>query len=78
LRRLLRNVNDLPCFINPDKLDQTKVTGVKGVDDIQEVVDKGITKQLGKGGLVNLVGEIISKVFTRDERGGRGEKGGFR
>jgi len=41
-------------------------------------VDKGITDQLGKGGLVNLVGEIISKVFTRGERGGRGEKGGFR
>lgn len=63
---------------HPDKLDQTKVTGVKGVDDLQEGVNKGVTDQLGKGGLLNPVGDKTSKeVFTRSERGGKGDKGGL-
>lgn len=80
----MRNVNDFPasfaiCFINPEKLDETKAAGVKGVDDIQEGMNKGITDQLGKGGLLNPVGETTSKeVFTRNERGGKGEKGGLK
>jgi hypothetical protein len=65
-------------FPQPDKLDQTKITGVKGVDDIQEGVNKGVTGQLEQGGLLNPVGDKTSKeVFTRSERGGKGDKGGL-
>lgn len=64
-----------PCL---DKLDQTKVTGNKDVDGVQDSVNEGVTGQLGKGGLLNPVGESSSKeVFTRSERGGKGDKGGL-
>jgi hypothetical protein len=41
-------------------------------------MNKGITDQLGKGGLLNPVGKTTSKeVISRSERGGKGEKGGL-
>ncbi len=62
-----------------DKLDQTKITGNKDVDNIQDSVNEGVSGQLGKGGLLNPVGEQSSKeVFTRSERGGKGENGGIK
>jgi len=58
-------------------LSQTKITGDKNVDAIQDGVNNGIGGQLGKGGLLEGVGNLTSKeVWTRSERGGKGEKGG--
>jgi hypothetical protein len=53
------------------------VTGDKNVDKIQDGVNEGVGGQLGKGGLLEGVGNLGSKeVFTRSERGGKNEKGG--
>jgi hypothetical protein len=58
-------------------LSQTKITGDKNVDAIQDGVNNGIGGQLGKGGLLEGVGNLTSKeIWTRSERGGKGEKGG--
>jgi len=58
-------------------LSQTKITGNKNVDAIQDGVNNSVAGQLGKGGLLEGVGNLTSKeVLTRSERGGKGEKGG--
>lgn len=60
-----------------DNLSKTKITGDKSVDAIQDGVNEGVGGQLGKGGLLEGVGSLGSKeVFTRSERGGKGESGG--
>lgn len=57
-------------------MDKTKITGDKNVDAIQDGVNEGVTGQLGKGGLLEGVGNLTSKeVFTRSERGGKNEQG---
>ena len=57
-------------------MDKTKITGDKNVDAIQDGVNEGVTGQLGKGGLLEGVGNLTSKeVFTRSERGGNNESG---
>ena len=61
----------------PDNLAKTKITGDKNVDKIQDGLNEGVGGQLGKGGLLEGVGQLGSKeVFTRSERGGKNEKGG--
>jgi len=64
-------------YVAEDKLDQTKITGNKDVDNVQDTANKTATGQLEEGGLLNPVGKLTSKeVFTRSERGGKGDKGG--
>lgn len=61
-----------------DNLNKTKITGDKNVDAIQDGVNKGVTGQFEKGGVLEGVGNLTSKeVFTRSERGGKNESGGF-
>lgn len=60
-----------------DNISKTKITGDKNVDAVQDGVNEGVDGQLGKGGLLEGVGNVGSKeVFTRSERGGKGESGG--
>ena len=58
------------------EMDKTKITGDKNVDAVQDGVNEGVTGQLGKGGLLEGVGNLTSKeVLTRGERGGKNESG---
>ncbi len=62
--------------VKPDNLDKTKIIGDKNVDAVQDGVNEGVTGQLGKGGMLEGVGNLTSKeVFTRSERQGKNEKG---
>jgi hypothetical protein len=66
---------DTPLHI--DNLSKTKITGDKNIDAVQDGVNEGVGGQLGKGGLLEGVGNLGSKeAFTRSERGGKGESGG--
>lgn len=59
-----------------DQLDQTKITGDKNIDAVQDGVNSGISGQFAKGGALEGVGNLTSKeVFTRSERGGKNESG---
>lgn len=61
-----------------DKLGQTKITGDKNVDAVQDGVNEGVGGQFGKGGVLEGVGNLTSKeVFTRSERQGKDDKGGY-
>ena len=59
-----------------DNLDKTKITGDSNVDAVQDGVNEGVTGQLGKGGMLEGVGNMTSKeVLTRSERQGKNEEG---
>jgi hypothetical protein len=61
-----------------DQLDKTKITGDKNIDAVQDGVNKGVTGQFEKGGVLEGVGNITSKeVFTRSERQGKNDSGKF-
>ncbi|KPI44509.1 uncharacterized protein AB675_8511 [Cyphellophora attinorum] len=63
-------------YVAKGEMDKTKITGDKNVDAIQDGVNEGVTGQLGKGGVLEGVGNLTSKeVFTRSERGGKNESG---
>ncbi|ERF74402.1 hypothetical protein EPUS_06580 [Endocarpon pusillum Z07020] len=63
-------------YFAKDNLSKTKITGDKNVNALQDGVNDGVGGQLGKGGLLEGVGKLGSKeVFTRSERGGKGEGG---
>ncbi|KAL2422589.1 hypothetical protein ABEF91_004924 [Exophiala dermatitidis] len=65
-------------YVAKDKLNQTKITGDKNIDAIQDGINEGVGGQLGKGGLLEGVGNLTSKeVFTRSERQGKNDKGGY-
>lgn len=69
---------DLLTPILVDKLGQTKITGDKNVDAVQDGVNEGVGGQLGKGGILEGVGNLTSKeVLTRSERQGKDDKGGY-
>jgi len=73
--RLISALTNL--LLHADNLSKTKITGDKNVDAVQDGVNEGVGGQLGKGGLLEGVGNLGSKeVFTRSERGGKGESGG--
>lgn len=56
-----------------DQLRQTKITGDKNVDAVQEGVAEGVGGQFGSGGLLGGVGELASKEgVNRAERGDTG------
>jgi len=65
-------------YVAKGELDKTKITGDKNVDAIQDGVNEGVTGQFKKGGLLEPVGKLTSKeVFTRSERQGKNDKGGY-
>jgi len=57
-------------YLFVEQLRKTEITGNKHVDAVQEGVVEGVGGQLGKGGLLNPVGEGVSdQGVTRAERG---------
>ena len=60
------------------ELDKTKVTGVEPVNKLQDGVNSTVGGQLGKGGLLQPVGDAASKEgINRAERGGKDDKGSY-
>ncbi|KFA64927.1 hypothetical protein S40285_08699 [Stachybotrys chlorohalonatus IBT 40285] len=61
-----------------DNLSKTKVTGVKQVDNLQDGVNNLVSGQVGQGGILEPAGNMVSKEgFTRAERQGKDDKGGY-
>lgn len=62
----------------PDQLNKTKITGVEQVDTLQDGVHNTVAGQVGQGGLLQPVGDLLSKEgLNRAERRGKDENGGF-
>jgi hypothetical protein len=54
------------------------VTGVKQVDTLQDGVHGLVAGQVGQGGLLQPVGDMVSKEgVNRAERQGKDDKGGY-
>ena len=61
-----------------DTLDKSKVTGVDQVDNLQDGVNGLVGGQFGKGGLLQPVGDTVSKEgINRSERAGKDESGSY-
>ncbi|TKA74516.1 hypothetical protein B0A55_08041 [Friedmanniomyces simplex] len=61
-----------------DTLDKTKITGVDQVDNLQGDVNNLVGNQFGQGGLLQPVGDMVSKEgMNRAERGGKDESGSY-
>ncbi|KIW06328.1 uncharacterized protein PV09_02791 [Verruconis gallopava] len=65
-------------YVAKDQLDKSKVTGVKQVDKLQDDVNNLAAGQVGKGGLLQPVGDMASKEgINRAERGGKDSSGSY-
>ncbi|KAI1321379.1 hypothetical protein F5Y16DRAFT_388955 [Xylariaceae sp. FL0255] len=65
-------------YATREQLDKTKVTGVKQVDNLQDGVNNLATGQVGQGGILEPVGNLVSKEgVNRTERKGKDDKGGY-
>jgi len=63
-------------YATKDALNKTKVTGIDQVDKIQDDVHGLVAGQLGKGGLLQPIGDLAGKEgINRLERGGKDEHG---
>ncbi|KAJ4374468.1 hypothetical protein N0V86_007336 [Didymella sp. IMI 355093] len=63
-------------YATKQNLDKTKVTGVDQVDNLQDGVNGLVSGQVGQGGLLQPVGDSLSKEgINRAERGGKDENG---
>lgn len=61
-----------------DTLDKSKVTGIEQVDTLQDGVHGLVAGQVGQGGLLQPVGDAISKEgINRAERGGKDDGGSY-
>jgi hypothetical protein len=59
-----------------DALSKTKVTGIDQVDKIQDDTNNLVAGQLGKGGLLQPIGDLAGKEgINRMERGGKDDHG---
>ncbi|KAG7134335.1 hypothetical protein HYQ45_007653 [Verticillium longisporum] len=59
-------------------LDKTKVTGISQVDTLQDGVHGLVAGQVGQGGLLQPVGDLVSKEgVNRTERQGKDDKGNY-
>ena len=59
-------------------MDQTKVTGIEQVDTLQDGVNHTVAGQVGKGGLLQPVGDYASSEgINRAERGGKDTDGSY-
>lgn len=66
------------CAFCADALDKSKVTGVEQVDTLQDSVNNAVGQQVGKGGVLQPVGDMASKEgINRAERGGKDDEGSF-
>ncbi|KAK3059937.1 hypothetical protein LTS18_009702 [Coniosporium uncinatum] len=65
-------------YATKDTLNKTKITGVDQVDTLQDGVNNLVGGQVGKGGLLQPVGDLVSKEgVNRAERGGKDDKGSY-
>lgn len=61
-----------------DGLDKTKVTGIEQVDTLQDSVNHTVAQQVGKGGVLQPVGDMASSEgINRAERGGKDDSGSY-
>ncbi|KAK8017336.1 hypothetical protein PG993_013662 [Apiospora rasikravindrae] len=65
-------------YTTKEQLNKTKVTGVEQVDTLQDGVHNLVAGQVGQGGLLQPVGDLLSKEgANRAERQGKDENGGY-
>ena len=65
-------------YVAKDNLAKTKVTGVEQVDTLQDGVNNLVTGQVGQGGILEPVGNMVSKEgMNRTERQGRDANGDY-
>jgi len=65
-------------YATKKELDKSKVTGIDQVDNLQDGVNNLAAGQVGKGGLLQPVGDYASKEgINRAERGGKDDKGSY-
>ncbi|KAF2149984.1 hypothetical protein K461DRAFT_245253 [Myriangium duriaei CBS 260.36] len=65
-------------YATKDQLSKTKVTGAEPVDKLQDGVNDTVGGQLGKGGLLQPIGDSASKEgVNRAERGGKDDGGSY-
>ncbi|KAK8110708.1 uncharacterized protein PG998_007165 [Apiospora kogelbergensis] len=65
-------------YATKEQLGKTKVTGVEQVDTLQDGVHNLVAGQVGQGGLLQPVGDLVSKEgANRAERQGKDEKGSY-
>ncbi|KAI0376622.1 hypothetical protein F5Y04DRAFT_285698 [Hypomontagnella monticulosa] len=65
-------------YATKEQLDKTKVTNVEQVDTLQDGVHGLVAGQVGQGGLLQPVGDLLSKEgANRAERSGKDEQGGY-
>ncbi|KAH7135688.1 hypothetical protein B0J11DRAFT_166829 [Dendryphion nanum] len=63
-------------YATKQQLDKTKVTGISQVDNLQDGVNNLVGGQVGQGGLLQPVGDAVSKEgVNRAERGGKDDQG---
>ena len=59
-------------------MDKSKVTGIEQVDTLQDSVNHGVAQQVGKGGILQPVGDLASSEgINRAERGGKDDQGSY-
>ncbi|KAF3192655.1 hypothetical protein TWF788_000264 [Orbilia oligospora] len=65
-------------YVTKQQLDKSKVTGIKQVDKLQDDVHNLVAGQVGKDGLLQPVGDLVSKQgVNRAERGGKDDDGSY-
>lgn len=59
-------------------MDKSKVTGIEQVDTAQDSVNHAVGQQVGKGGILQPVGDVASSEgINRAERGGKDDSGSY-
>lgn len=65
-------------YVTKQQLEKSKVTGIKQVDTLQDGVNNLVGDQVGKGGLLQPVGDLASKEgVNRMERQGKDDNGAY-
>ncbi|KAI1078619.1 hypothetical protein F5B20DRAFT_581975 [Whalleya microplaca] len=65
-------------YATKEQLDKAKVTGVDQVDTLQDGVHGLAAGQVGQGGILQPVGDLVSKEgLNRTERQGKDDNGGY-
>lgn len=66
------------ALLATEQLDKAKVTNIEQVNTLQDGVHNLAAGQVGQGGLLQPVGDMLSKEgVNRAERGGKDDKGGI-
>lgn len=65
-------------LLPPDTLDKTKVSGIEPIDKAQDGVNNLVSGQVGQGGVLQPLGDAVSKEgVNRTERGGKDDSGSY-